>query len=254
MLMVACVVIAAGIAAALWFTSDTCEIRQLSRQLRRAEGAHRQKILWRLASIRGAQAASIARATLRTDPEGVVREAAAYALAKIGLPDDFEPVRVAADRERPGSEQAKMVTYAARLGRSRSLPWLSDLGKGSPSWAGLGAAIGRLDLGDLSADKDLFDYLKGDDPDRRAFASDWVIRTINTMSETIGSRADVPARPDKGIAPQQADTLITWWRQNVSQKLLADTNSLRERRDPMRRRMGRLMGARKHAMDYLNID
>jgi len=189
-----------------------------------------------------------------TDPDADVREAAAYALQKMNAPEGFELVRSALLRECPGPVQAKMISYAARLGRNQALSWLIEMGTDSASWAGLGAAIGRIELGDMSAQPVLFDYLKSPDPNQRAFAAAWMMPWIRTMSETIGRHVNLPEKPDQGITDRQVDEMMAWWRNYVTPKLWTDTLAMRDRRDPMRRKLGRLMGARHRAIDYLNIN
>jgi hypothetical protein len=147
-----------------------------------------------------------------------------------------------------------MVIYAARLGGKQALPWLRQLGDDPNSEFAPGAVIGRLELGDRSADHALLEYLTGRDPARRAFAATWMTRWMRVMSESIGRPIDLPSKPEKGVTDAQAKAMATWWRDHVTDKLLTDVIARMTRRDLDRRELARLMGARRHAMEYLEID
>jgi len=236
-----------------WMWSDAREFRILSRRVTHPNPQERQKALWRLGSLRTAKAAALAGQALRNDPNPEVREAGAAALQKMNAKEYYEPVRAEALRC-PEHSRPTMVIYAARLGGKQALPWLRQLGDDPNSEFAPGAVIGRLELGDRSADHALLEYLTGRDPARRAFAATWMTRWMRVMSESIGRPIDLPSKPEEGVTDAQAKAMATWWRDHVTDKLLTDAIARMTRRDLDRRELARLMGARRHAMEYLEID
>ena len=244
----------AGGGARLWITSDGYEIWKLHRELARADVKDQPKVLWQLGSIRDPRVADIAADVLQTAQDPHVREAAAYVVQKVGVADRFELLRRSAVAEPPAEVQAKMAIYVARLGGDRAKSWLDETSEGPSSWLGLGSALGRIEVGDVSADRIVFEYLTGPDKAMRAFAAVRVAGWIATMAEVIGRPAPLPDKPEYGITPEQGGQMVHWWRRYVTSDLLGDNVVWDKRGDPMWRRARRLMHARRDAIDYLGID
>ncbi|MBN1342812.1 MAG: HEAT repeat domain-containing protein [Phycisphaerae bacterium] len=248
------VVAVGGIACALWLTSTSHQVRQLERDLARADQAKRQKILWNLGTLGGPRASAILSRTLQESDNPHLREAAAYGLQKMQARERLELLRAAAVKESPAEVQAKMASYVARLGGDDVQPWLRQVSDAPLSWLGLGATIGRLELGDLSADGILFRYLKGPDKAMRAFAAERTARWMTFIGEAIGRPPDMTDAPEREVTDADADRMIRWWRQNVTPRLLVDNVIWRKGADPKWRRVARLMGARSKAIDFLDIE
>jgi len=243
-----------GVGAGVWFGWDDYEIWKLRRELARAEEKDQPKVLWQLGSIRDPRVADIAAKILQTAKDPHVREAAAYVIQKVGAEDRFELLQHAAVAEPPAEVQAKMAIYVARLGGDRAKGWLDETSQGTPSWLGLGAALGRIEVGDVSADRVVFEYLTGPDKAMRAFAASRVAGWIATMAEVIGRPAPLPDKPECGITSERGRQMVEWWRRYVTPDLLRDNVIWDKRGDPMWRRARRLMHARRDAIDYLGID
>ncbi len=251
---VAVLLLLAGTGWGIWRASDAYHVGRLCKEMTRGDSDHRTRILWELGSVGGARAAEIAVAVLRDDEQAALHEPAAYALQKMRATEHYELVRQVAVNSPPNWAQGKMAMYAGRLGGERAGPWLREVSEGPPSWVGVGAALARVEAGDLQADEIVFAYLRDR---RKAWGGlaartlvDWIVR----MSEAIGRPIDLPARPERGLFPKQADRVIDWWRRYATPKLIRDNVAWQRRRNPKWRRMARLMHVRGQAMDYLEID
>lgn len=248
---VACIGMVSGV---VWRLSDSYQIRQASRHLEYEDFRRRQRAMWWLGSIGGPRAAQIACDVVQTDPHPHVREAAAYSLRKMRAAHYFEQVRDAVVKEKPSEDQAKMAFYVARLGGRRAKPWLRKVSRASRSWLGLGAALGRLELGDLTANEIVFGYLENPNKVMRAFAAVRLARWIEIISEATGLASTIPSDPQDGVTAQQADQMIRCWRDHATTKLVRDNILWNRGRNPKWRRLVRLMGARTKAIRFLEID
>jgi len=250
----ALVLLLAGAGWGIWRASDAYRVERLRKEMTKGDSDHRARMLWELGSVGGARAAEVACAVLRDDEQRASHEPAAYALQKMRATEHYELVRSVAVNSPPSWAQGKIAMYAGRLGGERAGPWLREVSDGPPSWLGLGAALARIEAGDLQADEIVFAYLR----DRRkawgGLAARTLVDWIVKMSEAIGRPIDLPARPERGLFPRQADRVIAWWRRYATPKLVRDNVTWQRRRNPKWRRMARLMHVRGQAMDYLEID
>lgn len=244
----------AAVAVTMGITSRTCRSWRSRRAYAQSDAAGRKELLWGLHKIGGPSAAELASAALRTEKDPHVREAAAYALQRMQARDYYEQLRDAAINEPPAEVQAKMAFYAARLGGQQAMPWLTEVSNLSRSWLALGAALGRIQLGDLSADQVVFRYLLGPNESMRAFAAVRVTAWIAVMSEAIGKPVSLPDHPSRGVTVEQANRLADWWRRHVTPRILRDNVVWEKGRDPRWHRARKLMGARGKAIQFLEIE
>lgn len=248
------IAILVGLAWALWPVSDDRRVEQLARIIAQGTLEQRQAALWELRSIGGPAAADIAGRTLETDPDPDIREAAAYALQKMGAHGQFELLRSAAVKEPSPSVQIKLVRYLARLDYQRAAPWLGEASDGPLSWLGLGATLARLECVDLDAAPDLYRYLAAPDKAMRHLAVRSVTPWVALMSEAIGRPVDLPELQDSEITDQHAADITAWWQRWVTAKLMRDNVVWVKDRDARWHRIKRLMRARAKAIRLLRLD
>jgi hypothetical protein len=246
-------VLLGGLGWVLWAYSDAREIDRQREELSRGDLSHRQRALWRMASVGGDDAIAMASDVLENETNLHLREAAAYALCKMQARDKLEQVRAAAIEGPPCEAQAKITLYVAELGGEQVLPWLRQMSESPSSWLGLGAALGRLWLGDLEANDIVFGYLRGSNATMREFAAKRLSDWISLMGEAIGSPAEVPQDSAKGVSVAEAERLIRWWQRHATAKLIRDNVAWDRGRDVHWRPMVRLLRARVKAIEFLGI-
>ena len=118
----------------------------------------------------------------------------------------------------------------------------------------MGATLARLERGDLQAEEIAFRYLRSNNKFIQGALAARLGEWMAVMAEAIGKPLRLPDDLGHGITPEQAGEMIGWWRNHVTAKLLRDTVCWDKGQDVRWRRVGRLMGARTIALEWLGLD
>ena len=214
----------------------------------------RQKALYALAKRREGTAAAIMRQVLVRDSSADVREAAAYALYKVAAPDAVDALAEAVDREPDNVQRAKMVVYYARLRGPDALPVLETWTQSDDVWKSTGAALARIELGDVAAGDVLIERLSGDDAFLAAHVTQQFRPILETMTELIARPIDLALHHGQRWSADQAVAVRDWWARYATATLLADAVSPLTSRNEVRRDLARLDGAKRRAVRYLGLE
>ena len=214
----------------------------------------RQKALYALAKRREGAAGATMRRALQHDPAADVREAAAYALYKVEAPDAVDALSQAVGREPDNVQRAKMVVYYARLCGPDALPVLDAWTQSNEPWKSTGAALARIEFGDVEAGGALIERLSGPDAFLAAHITEQFRPTLETMTELIGRPIDLDVHDGRRWSADQVLAIRHWWDQFATATLLGDAVSPLTSRNAVRRDLARLGSVKRRALRYLRLE
>lgn len=182
-----------------------------------------------------------------------VREAAGYAIQKIGDARGVRPLLEAIERQDDDIIRAKLICYYGRLANERAEPrlreWLAD----PQPWRSAGAAVALLERGHAGAADVLLDRADCDESQRRQFCADELTRFTAPMAEMVGQALDLSTDGLHGFSDEQIAALRAWWRGPQTPRLLDDHLAWHHEKNPRWRLIKRMLHARERAEGWVGL-
>lgn len=228
--------------------------RHILAMLQSNDAEQRKHGAWATSDRRILRAAEFMASQLDQDREEVadVRESYVYALGRCGFQEFFAAVEQRTWNEPSGFVRAQAWVAAARLDGARFKALLAAAPPRDDAWDRLGMAIGRLEVGDMSALGDILPIARDGTPDQRAFACQALDRSLTPLLEAAGRwPIDAPLDPIEPWPAQRIDEAAARLA-NLDIQAVADSTRPRlVAAQPVRRIVRRLTNARGRIADLI---
>jgi len=182
-----------------------------------------------------------------------VREAAGYALARIGHPRGTGPLAAAIQRQDDDIIRAKLICYWSQLAGEAAEPTLRQWLAGQEVWRAAGAAVALSRRGHAHAADVLLDQADCDEPLRRQFCAGELTKLAGPMSEMVGAGLDLSTDGRHGFSADQIAALRAWWAGPRTPQLLRDHLAWHSENNPRWRLIKRMLHARERAEGWVGL-